>query len=274
MKRVLVFLLLIALAAVATAQQAPPAQGQPAAPAAPAGKRPPQAKTQPEFDAFKAADSSPDSASLEKAAADFAQKFPDSELRVLLYKKAMRLYQNSNNVDKMGEMGQKVLGFDGDDPEALVNVAQSLTAHTRASDIDRDQKMAEAVKMAEKSIQTVDTDLVVPAGTPQANIDAYRAMLKSTAYSTIGTVYFNKDTKDDYHKAEEALQKSIDAYPAQPDPVTVLRLAIALDKQDKYTDALVQAEKAVKLTQDGTQVGSLARKELDRLKKLTENSLK
>jgi tetratricopeptide (TPR) repeat protein len=271
MKRVLVVLLLITFGAVAIAQQTAPAQP---AQAAPAGKRPPQAKTQPEFDAFKAADSSPDVATLEKAAADFAQKFPESELRLLLYKKAMRLYQNSNNVDKMGEMGQKVLTFDADDPEALVNVAQSLASRTRSSDIDKDQKMADAVKMAEKSIQTVETDLAVPAGTPQASIDAYKAMLKSTAYSTIGTVYFNKDTKEDYHKAEEALQKSIDAFPSQPDPVTVLRLVIALDKQDKYTDALAKAEQAVKLTQDGTQVGSLARKELDRLKKLTENSIK
>jgi tetratricopeptide (TPR) repeat protein len=272
MKRALVILLLVAFAAVAVAQQGAPAQGQ--APAGPAVKRPPQAKTQPEFDAFKAADASPDAAGLEKASADFATKFPESELRVLLYKKAMRMYQNSNNVDKMGEMGQKVLTLDGDDPEALVNVAQSLAAHIRASDIDRDQKMSDAVKLAEKSIQTVETDLVVPAGTPQANIDAYKAMLKSTAYSTIGTVYFNKDTKDDYKKAEDNLRKSIDAFPSQPDPVTVLRLAIALDKQDKYTDALEQADKAVKLTQDGTQVGSLARKELDRLKKLTENSIK
>ena len=57
------------------AQQNPPAAGQ-AAPAqgttqsgttAPAGKRPPQAKTQPEFDAWKAAAASTDVAALEKA---------------------------------------------------------------------------------------------------------------------------------------------------------------------------------------------------------------
>ena len=35
--------------------------------------------------------------------------------------------------------------------------------------------------------------------------------------------------------------KSIDAYPAQPDPVVVLRLALALDKQGKYPDALKEA---------------------------------
>ena len=54
--------------------------------AAPQGKRPPAAKTQPEFDAYKAAIALTDAAAEEKAADDFATKFPDSELRVVLYK--------------------------------------------------------------------------------------------------------------------------------------------------------------------------------------------
>ncbi len=51
--------------------------------AAPAGKRPPQAKTQEEFAAYKAAIALTDPAAQEKAANDFATKFPDSELRAL-----------------------------------------------------------------------------------------------------------------------------------------------------------------------------------------------
>jgi len=78
-------------------------------------QRPPQAKTQPEFDAYKAAAANTDPAALEKASDDFATKFPESELRVLLYKNAMRLYQNANNADKTEAMGRKVLSFDGDD---------------------------------------------------------------------------------------------------------------------------------------------------------------
>ena len=58
------------------AKQNPPAAGQ-AAPA-PLAKRPPQAKTQAEFDAYKLAMASTDVAALEKAADDFATKFPDS----------------------------------------------------------------------------------------------------------------------------------------------------------------------------------------------------
>src|ERR1035441_6076560 len=145
------------------AKQNPPAAGQ-AAPA-PVGKRPPQAKTQPEFDAWKLAVASTSVADLEKAADDFATKFPDSELRVLLYQNAMRLYQNANNAEKTEAMGRKVLSLDGDNPEALVIVSEVIAERTHDSDIDKDQRFGEAVTMANKAMQTIDTDISVPAGT-------------------------------------------------------------------------------------------------------------
>ena len=247
-------------------QPAPNAQGTAQQAATPAGKRPPQAKTQPEFDAYKAAVATTDPAALEKAADDFAAKFPDSELRVLLYKNVMRLYQNANNTDKTEGMGRKVLGFDADDPEALVIVAEVIAERTRDSDIDKDQRFGEATAMAQKATQTIETDVQVPAGTPQDKVDAYKAMMRSQAYSIIGTIDFKKEN---YPSAEQNLQKSLDAYPADPDKVVVLRLALTLDKEQKYPEALKVANRAVELTQDNTPIGTPARHERDRLQQLT-----
>ena len=249
-----------------TAQQGTAQQGAAQQAAPPAGKRPPQAKTQPEFDAYKAAVATTDPAALEKAADDFAAKFPDSELRVLLYKNVMRLYQNANNTDKTEAMGRKVLGFDADDPEALVIVAEVIAERTRDSDIDKDQRFGEATAMAQKATQTIETDVQVPAGTPQDKVDAYKAMMRSQAYSIIGTIDFKKEN---YPSAEQNLQKSLDAYPADPDKVVVLRLALTLDKEQKYPEALKVANRAVELTQDNTPIGTPARHERDRLQQLT-----
>src|SRR5882672_885238 len=255
-------------------QQSPPAAGQgtqtapatPTAPAVPTGKRPPQAKTQPEFDAYKVVAANTDAAALEKATDDFATKFPDSELRALLYKAVMRTYQSANNGEKTEAMGRKVLSMDGDDPEALVIVAEVIAERTRDSDLDKDQRYDEAMKMAQKATQTVESDVVFNQGTPQEKIDAYKSLLRSNAYSVMGTIDFKKDS---FASAQENLQKSIDAYPAQPDPVVVLRLALSLDKQSKYPDALKIANRAVELTQDSSQIGTLARRERDRLQQLT-----
>ena len=245
------------------AQGAPGQQGT--APAQPQARRPPQAKTQPEYDAFQAAIANNDPAALEKAANDFAAKYPDSELRIVLYKTAMRGYQSANNAEKTAEMGRKVLALDADDPEALVMVANVLAERTRDTDLDKDQRLDEAMKMAQHALQTIDTDIAAPPGTPQDKIDAYKALLRSNAYSIIGTLEFNQGK---YPAAEADLRKSIDAYPQQPDPVVVLRLALTLDKQGRYPDALKEANKAVDMTQENTTVGGLARKERDRLVQL------
>ncbi len=277
MKRAAMVVVMLALATFVFAQyQAPATQNQPAAqqgaaqPAASQAKRPPQAKTQPEFDAYKAAVSSTnDPAAMEKAADDFAAKFPDSELRALLYRSAMHSYQSANNADKMLEMGRKVLKIDADEPEALIGVAEVLAERTRDTDLDKDQRLDEAMKSAQHAVETVDTDIAVPAGTPQEKIDAYKGFLRSSAYSIMGTLQFNKEK---YVDAENNFRKSIDAFPSQPDPVVVLRLALSLDKQGKYPEALKEANHAVELTQENTTAGTLARRERDRLVQLTGGS--
>ena len=249
----------------ATPQGSAQGSAQQGAAAQPQGKRPPQAKTQPEYDAFQAAVGINDPAALEKAANDFAAKFPDSELRIVLYKAATRAYQSANNADKTAEVGRKVLALDPDDPEALVMVANVLAERTRDTDIDKDQRMDEAMKMAQHATQTIDTDIGAPPGTSQDKLDAYKSLLRSNAYSIIGTLEFNQGK---FPAAEADLRKSVDAFPSQPDPVVVLRLALTLDKQGRYPDALKEANRAVDMTQENTTVGGLARKERDRLVQL------
>ncbi len=248
------------------AGQAAPAQGTAPAAAQPAVKRPPQAKTQPEFDAYKAAAATTDAAAQEKAADDFALKYPDSELRVLLYKNVMHLYQNANNAEKTEAVGRKVLAIDPDDPDALTTVAEVIAERTRDSDLDKDQRYAEGMKMAEKGLQTIDTDIAVPAGTPQDKIDAYKAGMRSQAYSTMGAIEYNRNN---FVAAQTDFQKAIDAFPSQPYAPDVLRLALSLDKQQKYEEALKIANRAVELTQDNTAIGSSARRERERLQQLT-----
>jgi len=248
--------------------QQPPGAPQPATtPATPQGKRPPQAKTDAEFAEFNTAIANTnDPAAVEKAADAFATKYPDSELRVLLYEAAMQSYQRANNADKMMEMGRKVLKIDPDEPTALVGVAQVLAERTRDTDLDKDQRLDEAMKLAQRSLTTVDTDIAPRADTPQEKIDAYKGVLRSSAYAIMGTLEFNKEK---YADAENFYRKSMDAFPAQLDPVVVLRLALALDKQGKYPEALKEANHAVQLTQEGTTAGGLARRERDRLVQLT-----
>jgi tetratricopeptide (TPR) repeat protein len=250
------------------AGQTAPAAGQAAA--APQGKRPPAAKTQPEFDAYKAAMAQTDGAALEKAADDFAAKYPDSELRGLLYTAAGQRYQAANNADKMMDMARKVLAIDPDDPASLVGLAQGIAEKTRDTDLDKDQRLAEAKKDAERALVTVDTD-VPTAGYPPEKLAAYKGFLRSEAYAVLGKMA--SDAKN-WTEAETDLRKSIDALPDQPDPVAIFRLAVALDMQNKVPEALKFANQAVDLTKDrpDSGVGKAARDEQDRLTKLNSGT--
>jgi len=275
MKPAALIVVLLAVAICAGAQSSAPANKnsnpaqQGAAGAPPQGKRPPQAKTQAEFDAYKAAVANQnDPAALEKATDDFAAKFPSSELTPLLYRATMRGYQGANNGDKLAEVSEKVLKADPDDPEALVNTAEVITEHTHDSDLDKDQRYDEARKNAQHAIQTVETD--IPAGVGPEQVEAYKGLLKSNAYSVLGTIDFNQEK---YADAESAFRKSIDAFP-QADPVVVLRLALSLDKQNRYPEALKEVNRAVDMTQEGTAAGKLARQERDRLVQLTGGAAK
>lgn len=271
MKRAAIMIAVLGMCGWSFGQDKPAAQAAPAAAqAAPAGKRPPQAKTQPEFEAYKAAIALTDAPGVEKAAADFATKFPDSELRVMLYKNAMQKYQQSDNADKMVEMAQKALTFDADDPEALLGIAQVLAERTRDTDLDKDQRLAEAKKDAEHALSTIDTDLPT-SGYPPEQLNAFKGFLRSEAYAVLGAL---ASKASNWPEAESNLRKSIDAFPQQVDSVAVLRLAVALDMQNKIPEALKFANQAVDLTKDraDSPAGKAARAEQDRLNKLNSGS--
>src|SRR5947209_9581512 len=85
------------------AQSVPPTSNQPAAgTTAPAGRPPIQTKTKEEYQAYQVAiANSLNPEAMEKAADDFATKYPASDARVLLYRAAMSSYQSIGNSQKM-----------------------------------------------------------------------------------------------------------------------------------------------------------------------------
>lgn len=225
--------------------------------------RPIQTKTAAEYQAYQAAIANTQNAeAMEKAADDFAAKFPESDVRVLLYRAARNAYQAAGNSQKILDLGTKVLSLDKDDPEALIGVAEVLEEQTTPTDPDKDKRLQRAIDSAQHATETIDTDLPVPAGTPPERVEAYKKTLRSAALAAVGTAYY-KQAK--YSEAETNLRKAVEADAANTDPVVVLQLALALDQQGKYADALQHATRAVDLTKENSDVGTLARNEKKRL---------
>jgi tetratricopeptide (TPR) repeat protein len=272
MKRIFILMMIMA-AALATAEaqygntkapamQAPPAAPQP--PQAPGTRAMPQAKTQEEFKAFQEAAAKTNAAEAEAAADTFATQYPKSELKTLLYRKAMYDYQSASNGEKTVAVAKKLVAIDANNPEALVMAAVITAQSTRETDLDRDERLDEASANATKALKTIDTDLLIPANVPPERVEAAKNSLRSMAYDALGTVAM---TKKDDSTAETNFRKAVELSP-QPDPVTWLRLSLALDHQGKYGPALEAANKAVLYSTDAQQTNNLAKIERDRLQKL------
>jgi len=256
----------VALAQASGNKTPAPAQGaQGTAAPAPAGPHPPQAKSKEEYDAYNLAASKTDPAQAETAADEFAQKFPASELKELLYVRAMNLYQQQNNSAKVIAMGRKAIELNPTDPVPLVAVASALVMDTRDTDLDRDARFAEATKDAQAALDNVDTGLQVPPNVPPDRVAAAKANLRSIAYDTLGVIAMNKK---DYAGAEQNFQKAADLMKDQPDSVVYLRLSVAQDNEKKYEAALDSANKAAQYAPEGSAEKNLAKQQQARLQKL------
>lgn len=278
MKKLIALLAMTAASGMALAQtggtqpQTPAAQsGQaqtaPIPTTPPTGKHQPQAKTQEEFKAYQDAASKPDPASMEQATAAFIQQYPNSELKGALYQNLMLLYQNANNGDKTIEIGRKVLSVDPDNVVALVTVSSVLANRTRESDLDKEERVTEAKKDANHAIEVINTPEGIPAGYPADKVEIYRNTILAMAYGALGQAEF---VNNNFPAAEQSLRKSTSVSGTQPDPITWFQLTLTLDREGKYADAVVAANKCVEVSA-GHPVNPYCTQERDRVQKLAAN---
>ncbi len=223
-----------------------------------------QAKSQDEMKAYQVAVTKTDPAQMEAAANAFAAKYPNSDLKAALYIRAMNAYGQANNSDKVIEMGRKAIAADPSNPVPLVQVGSALVEGTRETDMDRDQRLAEAAKDAQGAIDNIN-GLLAPPEAPADRVAAVKAQIITMAYDTLGMVDL---TKKDYTGAEQQLQKAVAASKAQPEAVVFLRLSVAQDQLKQYPQALDSATKAAQYAPAGSAAQNLAKQQQARLQKL------
>lgn len=247
---------------------APPAPAPQATTPAPSPAPPhqPEAKSQAEYDAYLKASGEKDLGKAESAAKDFEAKFPASELRGVLYQNLMNGYQQANNAPKTIAMGRKVLEFFPNNSVALVTTANVLAETTHDTDADRDARFAEAEQDARHAIDTIDAGLGAPASWTKEQVESARNLVLSMAHAAIGFLELRKNNDP---LAEQELRLAAQLNQAQPYGPTWYRLALALDHQHKFPQALEAVNKSIPMFAADDPMLELAKREQDRLKKLT-----
>jgi tetratricopeptide (TPR) repeat protein len=270
MKNLLLWLLGVCLALPALAQA--PA-GQPTAPASqparPAVPPPPQAKTQAEFDAYKAAAAQATPPAMEDAVNKFVAAYPESELRAPLYQRLMERYYFANNPEKTLAAARALLALDPDNPAALVRSATVLAETTAPGDVAGTERLLQAQKDAQHLLNTLDRtfDTLFSPETPPDQMATIRRGVLTLAYSALGKV--DLDLKQ-YPQAEEALRKALELVPKNAQ--NLYRLALALDHQGRYADALEAVNQSLASGPAAAVIIENAQRERQRLQQLAPAS--
>jgi tetratricopeptide (TPR) repeat protein len=224
----------------------------------------PQAKSHQEFSDYNAAYAINGGAALEKAADDFAAKYPASELRSYLYSKVMREYQNENNAAKMLSTGREVLAVDPDNSIALVLTASVLADSLSNTDQDGGQKIAEIKRSAGHALQLIDSGAFPLQATP-ATIEAYKTTLPALAHEALGIMELKNG---DNARAEDDLRIATRLGEAEPDPYFWYHLALAQDRLKKYAEARASADHALRYAGTAPDLIALVEGERRRLARL------
>jgi hypothetical protein len=244
-------------------------------PAKPVVRKSPAPKTQAEYDAYKAASALTEAAKMEAAAIDFAQRFPDSELRAFLFQQAMGLYQqaaaasndpalSSHDQDKALELARATLKYDPQNSVALLTAAQLLAERTHDNDLDKNDRLAEADADAQSALHHAG-EVVQPTNMTAEQFAAALAQLRGTAHEVIATVAFKKL---DYFTAVKEYNLATAEENGHTDAVVWLRLAVAHDKDGDFAQAMDAVKKAIAASDPGSDIHKLADQEKSRLDKL------
>src|SRR5207302_7942537 len=153
-----------------------------------------------------------------------------------------------------------------------------LSNTTRSNDFNLSERYAETLKDANAAIQLIGSGAFKP---PQLTPDQLN-LVKSMAYAAIGSIEFTKtgDTSNPEEAtrhdvaAEQALRKATELNTSNPEASIWLRLAITLDHQKKYAEALQAADHAAQLAANDPNVMALATTEQTRLRELTKGDNK
>ena len=246
-----------------SSQQIPPPQANITNPK---GKRPPSAKTKPEYDQYLAAVNTADPAQAETLAREFEVQYPKSELLPFVYQQVMGKYQKADNGDKTLDMGRKVLQYDPDNVGALVMVATVLAERTRQTDIDRDQRLKEATGDAQHALDDLrDGNYMLAANATPEQVQQFKDQVAGMAYQALGK---SEMERENYTAAEQDLRKATETSAGKGDAIVWYRLGLALDRQNRYTDANAAITTAVALAPADSAVANMAKNEQSRLKQL------
>ena len=177
------------------------------------------------------------------AAADkFVTSFADSELRSTAMNIAADAAQQKGNMPQAVSLAQSALDIDAKDYDAMLLISGELAKNTHENDLDKDEKLAKAEKLANDAVVAINaSQKPFWANVPE---EQWKMIMKdrvSQAHEDLGLVAL---ARKKYDVAVSEFKEAVDGA-AQPDPATMVRLAAAYDQAGKTDDGIATLDKVL-----------------------------
>jgi tetratricopeptide (TPR) repeat protein len=244
MKRmILTGLLAIGAGAMCLMAQAKPAQTGPA----------PKSKGELEaLQALQAAGADPDKAIA--AAENLIVKFADTDFKgIALYIEA-DAYQRKGDFDHMVIYAERVLEVSPQDFRATLMLANYYATRTKETDLDKEEKLGKAEKLANQVIEMMKT---LPKPNPQITDDQWAEAKKDTTAEGYNAIGLASLTRKKYDVAAAAFKNAVDAN-SRPEPAYMVREASALQSGGKNDEAIALCDKVTAIPDVHPQIKTVA----------------
>ncbi|MBA3972907.1 MAG: hypothetical protein C0504_01665 [Candidatus Solibacter sp.] len=198
-------------------------------------------KSQKEADAIQAMFQAPSPEARITAAKELITKFADTDFKSTAFYLAAFSAQQTGDLENVVVYGEQAIEADGKNYGAMILISSALAQRTREFDLDREEKLARAEKMAKDAIELVK---IAPKPNPSITDEQWEGAKKDytgQAYEGLGMVAMAR--KDNVACAAN-LQLAVDNA-QQPDPATLVRLGSCYGKIKKFDEGIAALDRAL-----------------------------
>jgi hypothetical protein len=197
-------------------------------------------KSQKESEAFQAIQKEQNLDARMKKADEFVAKFADSELKSMALQIAAVAADQKGDSGKEIVYGQSALEADPKNFEVMLLISGELAQHTRDNDLDKEEKLTRAEKLANDAINGTKAAPKPAGAVTDAQWADYQKDLTAQGHRDLGMIATVRK-KLDVAVAEFKAATDTD----NPDPVTMVRLTDAYLQTGKNDEALAEATKVL-----------------------------
>lgn len=198
-------------------------------------------KSKKEYDAYNAIVNEPNPDKRIQMVDEFITKYADTELKSKAFDLAADAAQRKGDTVKALVYAQNALDADSKDFQAMLLMSAELARSTHENDLDKNDKLARAEKLANDALAAIPTAAKPAPTIPDAQWEEVKKDSLSDAHVDLGMIAMDRKKPD---AAVTEFKTAVDNA-ATPDSVKMVRLAQAYDQAGKPDEALDTANKVL-----------------------------